>query len=271
MRDVGGERVSVARRLCERAGEMEVHEPPTRRREARERGASQEIMREVERPRRPGGAEDAVALEVGDRRDEIGWRCPRGAGDELGIEGAADGRRPRRDLARDTREPLQAFVEDLAEGARERAAVRAFPREVDGVERVAAALGGDARGVGVRVDAPRQRLGVVRLERSEIDDAKLAGSPEPTDEPERGGVVVELSRPRGGHEEHAPRRERAHRRVEQRRRGVVDPLEVVDQDGERARLGEAPEQIDHRVEELLAMGRRSLAAGRRRGDERAEG
>ena len=130
--------------------------------------------------------------------------------------------------------------------------------ELHGVERVAGGLdaqllqdlaGGAARCVGDRHDQIGE-LGVV--EARERDAPGVA----PVEIGERGEELgrLLLGVAKGGHEEHRHVDQRAGEVAEQEQRGGLGPVQVVEDEDQRADRGEPAEEVGHRFEQLVPLG-----------------
>ena len=233
---VGGEAV-VGVGLRRRDGcDSGVHRRPARRRQALIRGGAHEIVGEVDISV-VVGAQHAVAFELAERGEQIDRVavCERGkqTGRDRRVRTAAiHGTRVKaRSWRRASRSPMRASTL-LDSGSSPRASALAISTAKSGLPLVACAMRDEsAPGAMGSVSSAIVTAGSGPIGNS----LQRVVSAEPFDEPAAGGVVVELGRPRGGDERDVGggRVEVTHREVEERHRGLVEPVDVVQEDGNR--------------------------------------
>ena len=125
-------------------------------------------------------------------------------------------------------------------------------REFQRPQRIAAAVAERRRGTLAVGRKPGQRsdLGAAQgLQRAALQQPVLR---QRLEQPLGPGIVVQLTRPRGAGQQQA-RDRAAGQQVQQRRRGLVDPLQIVQHQHERAVLGQAAHLPGDAGEQLPAV------------------
>ena len=249
--DVSFERVA----LREHASNLQVDEPPPGLRERPVRALAHQIVREVVAgaARGLGDDQDAVLLQLAHRGEQVARRDAARLREPVEIEPAAHRGCPWHHVARDRIQARQALVDHGAERIGDDA-VAAGERagDLDGEERVPAAPGEDLRGVdgaGVLLDEKRH-LGFVQGREGALDEPALAS--ERTEETLDRGVVAELRGPRPRSDED-PGNGTACHVMQERRRRLVEPLQVVEHDGQRRALGHAGDEPRDGFEEPVPV------------------
>ena len=249
--EVSFERVA----LRQDTSDLQVDESSPGLRERPVRALAHQIVREVvagaARGRRDD--QDAVLLQLAHRGEQVARRHAARLREPIEIEPAAHRGRPRHHVACDRIEPRQALVDHRGERIGDDA-VAAGQRagDLDGEERMSAAPREDLRGVdgaGVLLDEERH-LRFVQGREGPLDEPSLAS--ERAEETLDRGVVAEFRAPR-------PRRDEdsgdgtARHVVQERRRRLVEPLQVVEHDAQRGALGHAGDEARDGFEEPVAV------------------
>ena len=269
VRDVAREHISgMQRGQCAR--DRHVHQPPARFGQGVVGGSPDQVVREVVAERAGGDrrrADQAAALELIRDAHERRSIEPAHAQQQVGRERAAQRRGPRQRLGRLALELIEAIAEQRIERARDLGAGAQRARDLEREQRIAAALGEHARGVDAFADRADERRGVVLIERREADLPHLALARERAHEPACGEVVAELAGSRAARDVHARALERAHRVMDQRGRGLVDPVNIVEDHQQRTARVQRLQARDHGREQARAIARagvrsRALASER---------
>ena len=226
-----------------------------------------------------------IAVNLGHRFQQVridlppdhgrGAQHPQGIGRhalQLTFEHDSDRIRERDVVEVEVPRPLPAIVEEAA-------FVHQLPEQLRDEERVSAGLGGktpdEPRGRIGLAERGEHRLHLVCRQRTQRDRAGVALGGELIEpgphgsgrEPAgrraldvlRGGAGSARQRPAGldvaaGHnEEHRQRREQRRKKLRQLQRGLIGPLHVVHEDGERRRLPAAPEEVADGREEIALL------------------
>ena len=232
---------------CEHGADAGVQHGPPRRRQTLVGRRPHQIMVEVVRAVGQH-LQHPVVLHLPERLDQFLDRTVHHLSQDRRVRPPAEGGEPRHEHCRLGAQAAEAVAEQGVETARQRVVAPGQPPgHLHGEKRVAVAGLGDQSRIGAGRDGVGERGDRLGVKGSEGDRAELVVAAQGDDETARRQVGIELGNPGRGHQRHRIPSHMSGHVMQQRRRRRVEPVEVVEQHGDRRVGGHGRDRAGHRV------------------------